>query len=206
MRKFHLEVTVTRGCYKTMLEMLYALLSCTVEHHDTIRVYPTGEHKAPDWMYWALKIIWGSIFGAIGITLGAKIGNFIFNPSSSKRRWVSSGLFLVLQKVKKEEKLQWIVISILLMYFLGFTVLVMLLSILLESLSIFNFLGDGYFGYLLVYSIHYLFSLMNMYISVWESEVVGHFVELPLVVSIAAFIMSFLNVAILSWLVDIVDI
>ncbi|MCL0042033.1 hypothetical protein M1N12_03120 [Peptococcaceae bacterium] len=194
-----------------MLEMLCTLLSCTVEHHgtigvDTIRAYPAGEHKAPDWMYWMLRIIWGSIFTGVGMTLGAKIGNFIFNPSLSKGKWDSIGLFLALRKVKKEEKLQWIVISALLalLCFLGFIVLMVLLFILLEQqLSISKFLGDGYFGYLLRYSICYLFSLMNMYIFVWEDRVVGHFVIVPLVMFIAMFIMSFLNVAILSWLIDI---
>ena len=193
-----------------MLEMLCALLSCTVEHYNiievTARVYPMGEHKAPDWMYWALRIIWASIFTSISMILGVKIGNFIFNPSLSKGKWGSTGLFLALQKVKKEEKLQWIVISILLslLCFLGFIVLTVLLFMLLEeSLSISDFLGDGYFGYLLAYSICYLFSLMNMYILVWEDRIVGHFVEVPLVIFITTFIMSFLNVAILSWLIDI---
>ena len=192
-----------------MLEMLHAFLSCTVEHYNiievTARVYPMGEHKAPDWMYWMLRVIWGSIFVSVSMILGVKIGNFVFNPSLSKRRWDSIDLFLALRKVEKKEKLQWIVISILLslLCFLGVIVLITLLFILLDQLSIFKILGDGYFGYLLTYSICYLFSLMNMYILVWEDEIVGHFVIVPLVMFIAMFIMSFLNVAILSWLIDI---
>ena len=181
-----------------------------MEHHgtigvDTIRVYPMGEHKAPDWMYWMLRVIWGSIFVSVSMILGVKIGNFVFNPSLSKRKWDSIDLFLALRKVEKKEKLQWIVISILLslLCFLGVIVLITLLFILLDQLSIFKILGDGYFGYLLTYSICYLFSLMNMYILVWEDEIVGHFVIVPLVMFIAMFIMSFLNVAILSWLIDI---
>jgi len=180
-----------------------------VEHYNiievTARVYPMGEHKAPDWMYWMLRVIWGSIFVSVSMILGVKIGNFVFNPSLSKRRWDSIDLFLALRKVEKKEKLQWIVISILLslLCFLGVIVLITLLFILLDQLSIFKILGDGYFGYLLTYSICYLFSLMNMYILVWEDEIVGHFVIVPLVMFIAMFIMSFLNVAILSWLIDI---